>query len=208
MHDRAPLRLGLNVRLPLAAAAAGAMAFALLVPAPSAAKRAGKAAKVTAADGATATSTSGCLAGQCHAKLTARKAAHTAKCESCHKPRAGFSAKAHDAAAFITAGSNASCVRCHGKMLSSAKSKKKLPFVHGPVAVAACKACHAAHDVRRESVPVADANKRCFACHEADRFASRFQGQKLDKSCVSCHEAHAGDKRFLVRRETGKPCGQ
>lgn len=81
---------------------------------------------------------------------------------------------------------------------------KNTPYVHGPVAVDACDACHVEVDPQQHTYEHRFIGKQlCQFCH---KFQTR--GQYLHKpvaqgECTDCHNPHGGTDRFILRGGSG-----
>lgn len=85
------------------------------------------------------------------------------------------------------------CQTCH----PDKPEKKK--FVHGPVAVNGCLACHLYHKSLHPKVLVADAQTLCFHCHEEGELRTDEHHATIkEERCIDCHDAHGGDDRFFL----------
>ena len=89
------------------------------------------------------------------------------------------------------------CQMCHPEK----PAKKK--YVHGPVAVNGCIACHLYHKALHPKVLVADAQDLCFHCHVTEELRTDEHHETIEtERCIDCHDAHGGDDRFfLIRKE-------
>jgi len=89
------------------------------------------------------------------------------------------------------------CLSCHPEK----PGKKK--FVHGPMAVNGCLACHRYHRSSYPKVLVADAQTLCFLCHEMGELRTDAHHATMqEERCIDCHDAHGGDDRyFLIKKE-------
>ena len=90
------------------------------------------------------------------------------------------------------------CLTCHPEK----PGKKK--FVHGPMAVNGCLACHRYHRSLYPKVLVTDAQTLCFQCHEMAELRTDEHHATMQKErCIDCHDAHGGDDRFFLIRKKG-----
>jgi predicted CXXCH cytochrome family protein len=89
------------------------------------------------------------------------------------------------------------CQMCHPEK----PAKKK--YVHGPVAVNGCIACHLYHKALYPKVLIADAQDLCFHCHVSEELRTDEHHETIEtERCIDCHDAHGGDDRFfLIRKE-------
>ncbi len=107
------------------------------------------------------------------------------RCLDCHDVRGGRLLET------VRKGLCRSC-HCFDKFL-----EKK--FVHGPVAVNACLACHHQHKSLHPKVLIADPQTVCFNCHEMGELTTDKHHATIDEElCIDCHDAHGGDDRFYL----------
>lgn len=86
------------------------------------------------------------------------------------------------------------CFACHEKEEFTAN------YLHGPVAVGACLACHLPHESKYKSLLKNDDGKLCFTCHiegTLTKIAAHMGEQ--GKSCLKCHFPHAAGNRFFLK---------
>jgi predicted CXXCH cytochrome family protein len=72
-------------------------------------------------------------------------------------------------------------------------------FVHGPVAVGGCTACHAVHQGNYPKLLRAAGNALCFECHsdKAEAFKNKkFIHEPVKESCIQCHNPHSADYKY------------
>lgn len=112
------------------------------------------------------------------------------------------------------------CTRCHPKErslyleLNTSKGlcyschehgpfKAKLAgyaFVHGPVAVESCAACHDPHESVNSRLLVEKDPKLCYECHDKKSIlSSAAHGKLSDENCLPCHDPHGGMNRFFLK---------
>ena len=85
------------------------------------------------------------------------------------------------------------CRSCH----PDKPPKKK--FVHGPVAVNGCLACHRYHKSQYPRVLITDAQSLCFLCHVMEELITdKHHATMNEERCIACHDAHGGDDRFFL----------
>ena len=86
------------------------------------------------------------------------------------------------------------CFVCHGDLLQG-------EFVHGPVAVGDCLACHLPHNSPNEALLKKGKNELCALCHQEKRLAitmhDRLAARKF--ACGECHDPHAGHARYFLK---------
>ncbi len=111
------------------------------------------------------------------------------------------------------------CTRCHPKERSLAlemETEKNLcfnchehdaikeriggfPFVHGPVAVHGCIACHDPHESLNERLLSEKVPKLCYLCHDRKPVLSNPVHRDLDEEkCLGCHDPHGGKDRYFL----------
>ncbi len=85
------------------------------------------------------------------------------------------------------------CQLCH-------KDKpKKREFVHGPMAVNGCLACHRYHKSLHPKLLRTDEQSICLFCHAGElKIKDEHHATMETKQCVDCHDAHGGDDRFFL----------
>lgn len=105
-----------------------------------------------------------------------------ANCKSCHDEGARLPVASDNVSAI--------CYRCHN-------SFDKLPFVHGPVAMGLCVACHQPHGSANPRLLRIPRQELCTDCHNQPTTASHreFTGEQ----CQNCHRPHGSDKHFFLK---------
>jgi len=86
------------------------------------------------------------------------------------------------------------CFLCHKNFIQG-------QFVHGPVAVGACLACHDPHSSGHPSLLQKSLKEICFKCHKEKRLAQEMH-EKIVASgmlCVDCHDPHSRDLRYFLK---------
>ncbi len=122
--------------------------------------------------------------------LTKRYYAHTPyrenRCQGCHDPTSGQ---------LIRSLSEGLCLTCHSILTADAR------FVHGPVAVDDCTACHHFHGAAFPNQLLVDPVATCLNCHDqVDLSTGDHHAALHQKNCVECHNPHAGDDRFFLKK--------
>ncbi len=86
------------------------------------------------------------------------------------------------------------CVMCHTNFIKGS-------FVHGPVEVGDCSACHLPHSSEYSSLLEMDKNRLCDKCHTEKRLAANMHKQVMAKgmNCVDCHDPHFGDAMYFLK---------
>jgi len=74
-------------------------------------------------------------------------------------------------------------------------------YVHGPVAVGDCSACHLPHSSENTFLLKMNRNKICGKCHQEARLAVSMHEQVLTHgmACVDCHDPHFGQARYFLK---------
>lgn len=84
------------------------------------------------------------------------------------------------------------CIHCHERFQGA--------FVHGPVAVGDCLACHLPHSSYHPSLLAAAPRELCFNCHQEKRVAARLHEKAAKQMlCFDCHDPHAGEAAFFLK---------
>lgn len=121
------------------------------------------------------------------------------RCEGCHDATSRQ---------LIRSVSEGLCLTCHSKLTAEAR------FVHGPVAVDDCTACHHFHGAAFPNQLLVDPVATCLNCHDREDLSAGDHHQsaptplsvgatrKADdqRSCVECHNPHGGGDRFFLKR--------
>ena len=76
-------------------------------------------------------------------------------------------------------------------------------YVHGPVQVNGCDACHSLTDAATHSFePVRDRHELCSLCHDPDVSMGTFVHEPFaEGECLSCHDPHASSSPTMLRGE-------
>jgi len=108
------------------------------------------------------------------------------RCGGCHDSTSGQ---------LIRALSEGLCLTCHSKLTAEAR------FVHGPVAVEDCTACHHFHTAPFPNQLLLDPTATCLNCHDREDLSEGDHHVALDRrTCVECHDPHGGSDRFFLKR--------
>lgn len=96
------------------------------------------------------------------------------------------------AVAGVLSATKETCVTasCHAAM-------GKLKFVHGPVAVGDCTACHSM-TAQHAFQTIKDVNKLCATCHPKPDLSASHALHK-QAICTTCHDPHQSDNTFQLR---------
>ena len=86
------------------------------------------------------------------------------------------------------------CLVCHTGFI-------KGRYVHGPVSVGDCSACHLPHISEFVALLEMDRNRICEKCHTEERLAVNMHEQVMTHGmdCVDCHDPHYGDTMYFLR---------
>lgn len=74
-------------------------------------------------------------------------------------------------------------------------------YIHGPVAVGECQACHAPHSSPHPALLKSPRDEICRVCHKEKRMATDMHDKVVEKgmACVDCHNPHSGDSRYFLK---------
>jgi len=94
------------------------------------------------------------------------------------------------------------CYTCHKPELFTGK------YVHGPVAIKACLACHLPHESRYVKLLRDKPEQLCVNCHihkaptakAPETLTSAPDPCSKGKDCTTCHYGHAADNRFFLKQ--------
>ncbi|MBP1728844.1 MAG: cytochrome family protein [Deltaproteobacteria bacterium] len=94
----------------------------------------------------------------------------------------------------LVAPRNELCFVCHTDFVKGA-------YVHGPVAVGDCYACHLPHNSAFPSLLKTEAGAVCATCHREKRAASSLHDKAAAKQlgCLDCHDPHFSNAPFFLR---------
>lgn len=111
-------------------------------------------------------------------------------------------------------GNRAQCLECHGKIdelrPGGARTEPALcdgchdliggkRYVHGPLAVGDCLACHDPHGGYGSAHLRLEQGGLCGKCHAARDTAATVSCNAQGKGCVDCHDPHQSDTRYLLK---------
>ena len=86
------------------------------------------------------------------------------------------------------------CFVCHKDFIKGS-------FVHGPVAVGECQACHLPHNSTFTGLLKTEKGKLCESCHREKRLTTgmheRFVARQM--VCIDCHDPHFGEVRYFLK---------
>jgi predicted CXXCH cytochrome family protein len=87
------------------------------------------------------------------------------------------------------------CRECHPAIPGNA------PYVHGPVAVTDCLACHEPHTAFYPKLLLKDDPTLCLQCHRSeDLTRGPYHATMGQGPCTECHDPHAGNDPFFLKR--------
>jgi len=89
---------------------------------------------------------------------------------------------------------NKICYLCHKNLIQG-------KYVHGPVAVGACLACHNPHSTGHPYLLRRSLKTICFKCHLEKRQAQRMHERVISHGmyCVDCHDPHSGNMHYFLK---------
>lgn len=87
------------------------------------------------------------------------------------------------------------CFHCHTTFIEGYR------FVHGPVAIGDCLACHDPHSTSLPHLLKFPAADICGNCHKERRQAEAMHTQAISHGlvCINCHSPHFGNARFFLK---------
>lgn len=89
---------------------------------------------------------------------------------------------------------NEICYLCHKNFIQGT-------FVHGPVAVGSCTACHNPHSSENPSLLKNNLKEICFKCHHEKRLTEQMHAKIIASGmlCVDCHDPHSRNIRYFLK---------
>ena len=89
---------------------------------------------------------------------------------------------------------NEICYLCHKNFIQGR-------YVHGPVAVGSCLACHDPHSSEHPSLLRKSLKEICFKCHLEERLAAKMHDKIISSGmlCVDCHDPHSRNLRYFLK---------
>ncbi len=89
---------------------------------------------------------------------------------------------------------NKICLMCHKNFIQG-------KYVHGPVAVGACLACHNPHNSPNPSLLRRSLKTICYKCHKERRQAYRMHDRVISKGmyCINCHDPHSRNMHYFLK---------
>ncbi len=150
-----------------------------------------------------------CLSAKCHSGLGQAKYVHgpvaASVCTACHRPRKTYNPDKHSNSSFSIAGKGKDlCFICHEAMQKRMTGK----FIHGPVAMGDCIACHDPHQSDAKfQMRKSTTSALCFSCHENNKTTREFlHGPVAAGDCNVCHNPHASDYKYQLEAEGNVLC--
>lgn len=145
-----------------------------------------------------------CITSECHATINKEKFVHgpvaAGECKVCH----GESSKHKDSPNKYKFGKikglDDVCFSCHEKF----QLKK---FVHNPVEMGECTACHGPHGSPYKFQLVNQGGDLCFICHDKVLVSKKYvHGPAAVGGCIACHEPHTADYEKNLRAKGPALC--
>lgn len=88
------------------------------------------------------------------------------------------------------------CFTCHDS------SDFQGRYLHGPMAVSDCLACHLPHESKYQHLLRAESAKLCFECHLREDIAANEVHEDVDLEqgmCTECHSPHSSEDRLFLK---------
>lgn len=132
-----------------------------------------------------------CITSQCHATMGKDKFVHgpiaAGECTACHGEVAGHKDNPEKHKFGLIKEIDKACYTCHGTF-----TPKK--FLHNPVEMGDCTACHNPHGSSYKFQLIADGGDLCFNCHDKELVSGKYvHGPAAVGGCIACHDPHAAD---------------
>jgi predicted CXXCH cytochrome family protein len=150
-----------------------------------------------------------CLSEKCHPGMGKAKYVHgpigAGVCTACHRTRTSYTPEKHSSASFtIAAKGRDLCFICHESLQKKLQGK----FVHGPVAMGDCIACHDPHQSDAKfQMRKPTTSALCFSCHENNKTNKEFlHGPVAAGDCNVCHNPHASDYKYQLEAQGNTLC--
>jgi predicted CXXCH cytochrome family protein len=108
------------------------------------------------------------------------------RCDACHSRETGL---------LLTKPGQGLCRTCHPDTPGAVQ------YVHGPVAVGDCLACHHPHGSTHPWLLLEDPKDICFRCHfRDDVMEGEYHAGIEGRSCLECHDPHGADNEYFLKR--------
>ena len=150
-----------------------------------------------------------CVSASCHAVYGKARFVHgpvgAQVCTPCHRPHKDYSAEKHSAASFTMAAKGKElCFICHENL----KKKMTGKFIHGPVAMGDCIACHDPHQSEAKfQMKKPSTSSLCFGCHENNKTVKAFlHGPVAAGDCNVCHNPHSSNFKYQLEMTGNDLC--
>ena len=118
------------------------------------------------------------------------------QCTKCHADRNALSVDDR--------GRRTLCWSCHEHDEFKVRLQAR-PFLHGPVAVENCSACHDPHESVHSKLLLQPDPKLCYSCHDRETTLAGTHHANLEKElCLTCHDPHGGSNRFFILAGTAR----
>lgn len=74
-------------------------------------------------------------------------------------------------------------------------------FIHGPVSVRDCLACHLPHTSKNKALLKESLSGICLKCHQEERLAAQMHKLVMSHNmeCVNCHNPHGGGSPYFLK---------
>ncbi|MEN8152879.1 MAG: cytochrome c3 family protein [Acidobacteriota bacterium] len=110
-----------------------------------------------------------------------------------HKKRSCNKCHSRSSSNFLVTEKKKLCFTCHKKEKFDGK------FIHGPVAVQACTACHDPHKSKNRKLLLADGKELCLLCHKVPLMGPRYPCK--GDVCTDCHEPHVASNKYFLKKD-------
>ena len=110
------------------------------------------------------------------------------RCDKCHDK---------SSANMLKGGTKQFCFSCHQHKPETFTGR----YIHGPVAVHKCSACHHPHTSVNNSLLKKVGKELCHECHRQGE-KKIFKSCNRDQLCTDCHLAHVSAKKYLIKDAT------
>lgn len=132
-----------------------------------------------------------CITSKCHATMGKDKFVHgpvvAGECTVCHGNVTEHKDNPEKHKFGLIKEIDKTCYTCHGTF----KPKK---FLHNPVEMGECTACHSPHGSSYKFQLIAEGGDLCFNCHDKELVSGKYvHGPAAVGGCIACHDPHAAD---------------
>ena len=89
---------------------------------------------------------------------------------------------------------NELCYVCHKDFI-------KGKYIHGPIAVGDCLACHLPHESKYTALLQESRNDICSKCHQESRLAAQMHDKVIthNMNCIDCHDPHSSTAPYFLK---------